>query len=309
MSDSGAKERSGFSNFIYNPAAGTWFTRTPSSWLKITLFYIIYYCGLTAFFAGMLAVFIYAFTDDTAPVLTGGYSVLPQNPGMGFRPMPNIEKTMITYNMQDDDTIAGYKSNFHYFLQPNKTDGVTPSDVNYLTGQDTSKHGKFRDCTPEEMGDPAKSSDKPCSYRVDEMVQVQKECILKGDYGYTEGQPCVIIKINKVFQFIPELKKDSEDFLQIECKGEHPADVDNIGAVEYYPKAGFDMKFFPYLNQDNYLSPLVFVKFRNPTLGVLIQVVCQPTNVKNIEQKKQSRGDGRVHFELMIDNFIPPKKN
>ena len=66
-------------------------------------------------------VFIIFPPPPPSSVLTGGYSVLPQNPGMGFRPMPNIEKTMITYNMQDDDTIAGYKSNFHYFLQPNKT--------------------------------------------------------------------------------------------------------------------------------------------------------------------------------------------
>jgi len=122
MSDSGTKERSGLANFIYNPAAGTWFTRTPSSWLKIGLFYVVYYSGLAAFFAGMLAIFIFALTDNTAPVLTGGYSVLPQNPGMGYRPMPDIEKTLIKYNMQDDKTIKDYKDNIYYFLQPNKTD-------------------------------------------------------------------------------------------------------------------------------------------------------------------------------------------
>merc|ERR1712083_693682 len=137
-----------------------------------------------------------------------------------------------------------------------------------------------------------------------------EECILKGDYGYTEGKPCVIIKLNKIFQFIPKLKGTNKDYLQIKCEGEHPADRDNLGPVEYYPKDGFDLKYFPYLNQDNYLSPLVFAKFTNPTLGVLIQVECKPVNADNIEQEKQYRGDGRVHFELMIDNFKPkPKKN
>ena len=67
MSDSGAKERSGFLNFVYNPATGTWFTRTPSSWLKIGIFYLVYYSALAAFFAGMLSIFIFAFTDNTAP--------------------------------------------------------------------------------------------------------------------------------------------------------------------------------------------------------------------------------------------------
>jgi len=300
-------------NFIYNPVAGTWFTRTPSSWLKIGLFYLIYYSGLAAFFAGMLAIFVFAFTDKVAPVLTGDYSVLPQNPGMGFRPMPDIEKTMIKFNMQDEKTVSPYKDSIHYFLQPNKTDGVTPSDVNYLRGQDTSLTGKYRNCTPEEMKQPSRTRDKPCPFDVTEMVNVQKECIEKGDYGFAEGKPCVIIKMNKIFQFIPELIKSKDgvmrDYLQIQCTGEHPADKDNLGPVEYYPKDGFDMKYFPYLNQENYLSPLVFVKFTKPSNGVLIQVVCQPVNADNIEQEKQLRGDGRVHFELMIDNFKPKKKN
>lgn len=299
MSDSDGKERSGFMNFLYNPAEGTWFTRTPSSWLKIGLFYLVYYSGLAAFFAGMLAIFICAFTDKTAPVLTGDYSVLPQNPGMGFRPMPDVEKTLIKYNQQDEDSIRPYKDNIYYFLKPNKT------DVNYMVGQDT---GKYSECTDEDLKKAAKSSDKPCKFQVDKMEDVKKECIFSEDYGFTKGQPCVVIKINKVFQFIPELKKDSKDYLQIACEGEHPADKDNLGPVEYYPKDGFDMKFFPYLNQPNYLSPLVFAKFTNPTPGVLIQVVCKPVNAGNIDQNRFMRGDGRVHFEIMIDNFKPKAK-
>jgi len=122
MSDSETKERSGFLNFVYNPATGTWFTRTPLSWLKIGLFYLVYYSGLAAFFAGMLAIFIFAFTDDTAPVLTGAYSVLPPNPGMGFRPMPDIEKTLIKYNKGKEKEYRPYVNNIKYFLRPNKTE-------------------------------------------------------------------------------------------------------------------------------------------------------------------------------------------
>lgn len=304
MSDSGSKERSGFLNFVYNPETGAWFTRTPTSWLKIGLFYLIYYSGLAAFFAGMLAIFIFAFTDKTAPVLTGAYSVLPPNPGMGFRPMPDIEKTLIKYNMLDDASVLPYKDSFKYFLEPNKTDGVTPSDYNYLRGQNSNKYRLCED----NVTSKAKSSDKPCKFKVDDMEDVQKECLRQGDYGYSAGTPCVIIKMNKVFEFIPELDpKAGKDYLQIECRGEYPADVDNIGEVQYYPKDGFDMKYFPYLNQKNYLSPLVFVKFKKPALGVLIQVVCQPTNAKNIAQDKHMRGDGRVHFELLIDEIRKAK--
>merc|ERR1719204_1687103 len=143
----------------------------------------------------MLSIFIFAFTDHTAPVLTGAHSVLPPNPGMGFRPMTDIEKTLIKYNMMDDKTIGPFKDNIKYFLQPNKTDGVTPSEYNYLRGQDS---GKFRDCTPEQM-----KGAKP--KQVAEMASVQKHCLERGDYGFSEGKPCVIIKMNKVFEFKPEL--------------------------------------------------------------------------------------------------------
>lgn len=148
----------------------------------------------------------------------------------------------------------------------------------------------------------AKSGDKPCHFKVDEFDDIQQNCLMKGDYGFTEGKPCIVVKMNKVFEFIPKLKKGSDvDYLKIKCDGEHAADKDNIGPIEYYPKQGYDLKYFPYLNQENYLSPLVFVKFLKPTTGVLIQVVCKPVNVENIEQDKHMRGDGRVHFELLID--------
>jgi len=153
------------------------------------------------------------------------------------------------------------------------------------------------------MTQKAKSGDRPCTFKVDEMEDIQEKCIKKGDYGYSKGTPCVIIKMNKVFEFVPTLdkKRSDKDYLQIKCDGEHPADKDNIGELEYLPKDGFDLKYFPYLNQKHYLSPLVFIRFKNPTPGVLIQVVCKPVNAGNIVQEKQQRGDGRVHFELLID--------
>ena len=47
--------------------------------------------------------------------------MLPANPGMGFRPMPDIEKTLIKYNRQDDKEILPFRDNIKYFLTPNKT--------------------------------------------------------------------------------------------------------------------------------------------------------------------------------------------
>ena len=48
------------------------------------------------------------------------------------------------------------------------------------------------------------------------------------------------------------------------CEGENPADIEHIGEIEWYPSPGVPKYFFPYTNQDGYLSPIVFAHFKNP---------------------------------------------
>jgi sodium/potassium-transporting ATPase subunit beta len=50
----------------------------------------------------------------------------------------------------------------------------------------------------------------------------------------------------------------------VSCEGENPADIENIGPVEYFPKWGFPGYFYPYENSEGYLSPLVAVHFASP---------------------------------------------
>lgn len=50
----------------------------------------------------------------------------------------------------------------------------------------------------------------------------------------------------------------------VSCEGENPADVENIGSIQYVPRRGFPSYFFPYMNQDSYLPPLVAVFFESP---------------------------------------------
>lgn len=50
----------------------------------------------------------------------------------------------------------------------------------------------------------------------------------------------------------------------VSCEGENPADVENIGPIEYYPRQGFPGYYFPYENSEGYLSPLVAVHFTKP---------------------------------------------
>lgn len=62
-------------------------------------------------------------------------------------------------------------------------------------------------------------------------------------------------------------RPDALDKLQkiwISCEGENPADIENMGAIQYHPTAGFPGYYFPYKNSPGYLSPLVAVYFEKP---------------------------------------------
>lgn len=54
------------------------------------------------------------------------------------------------------------------------------------------------------------------------------------------------------------------DTIWVSCEGESPADIENIGPIDYYPERGFQGYFYPFLNSEGYLSPLVAVHFKRP---------------------------------------------
>ena len=57
---------------------------------------------------------------------------------------------------------------------------------------------------------------------------------------------------------------ESGNMVWISCEGENPADRENLGKIEYYPKPGIPKYYFPYKNQPGYLSPIVFAHVTNP---------------------------------------------
>jgi len=54
------------------------------------------------------------------------------------------------------------------------------------------------------------------------------------------------------------------DTVWVSCAGENPADVENMGAIQYIPRRGFPGYYFPFKNTPGYLSPLVAVFFEKP---------------------------------------------
>nr|XP_034832237.1 sodium/potassium-transporting ATPase subunit beta-2-like [Maniola hyperantus] len=139
---------------------------------------------------------------------------------------------------------------------------------------------------------------------------------------YHRAQPCVFLKLDKLVNWIPNPYNTTEDVptdmpdglkqhidnvsgskdanrVWVSCEGENPADVEFIGPIKYLPTRGFPTYFFPYKNQEGYLSPLVAVQFERPRKGIVINIKCTAWARNILHDGTERRGS--VHFELMID--------
>ncbi|XP_046676077.1 sodium/potassium-transporting ATPase subunit beta-2-like isoform X2 [Homalodisca vitripennis] len=293
----------GFKIFLWNSETKQFLGRTAGSWAKILLFYCCFYACLIGFFSAMLAIF-YQTLDMKVPKWQLDSSLIGSNPGLGFRPMPpesHVESTLVWFKKTDSQNLNIWINKIDEFLQPYRNVSVGGNVVTC----------NYNNPPPE---------GKVCSVDINEWEPCTKE---KG-YSYNRGTPCIFLKLNKIFNWMPQyytgvgelpekMPQDLKNHIQAEhlndqaslntvwvsCEGENPADVENIGSIQYFPKRGFPGYFFPYKNQEGYLSPVIAIWFEAPTTGVLVNIECKAW-AKNIMHDRMERR-GSVHFELMVD--------
>ncbi|PSN37796.1 Sodium/potassium-transporting ATPase subunit beta-2 [Blattella germanica] len=191
--------------------------------------------------------------------------------GLGFRPMPpeiNVESTLIWYRANEEGNYKYWTEELDKFLEVYKNPGIAPGD-----GKNTMQCDYSTYPTP----------DKVCYVDPKEWGT----CSSENHYSYQKAAPCIFLKLNKL------------NTVWVSCEGENPADVENIGPIQYIPRRGFPGYFFPFTNTEGYLSPLVAVWFERPATGVLINIECKAW-AHNIHHDRAERR-GSVHFELMVD--------
>jgi len=289
--------------FLFNKDTGAIMGRTPMSWLLITVFYIIYYSFLAAFWALCLFVFFKIGIDDKRPCWEMEASLIGKSPAMGVRPGQSwelIDSSMITFNanqMEMVNDVPGWKEwadRTRTFLEPY-------ADVNQ-TG--------LSNCAAE------RKEGEVCKFPISKLGDCGK-----GNFGYDEGRPCIYLKLNKIYNLVHDYYNESAKLpnevpprvnkmmknlngpnlnqVWVHCHGENPADVEGIGNVKYYPEeAGFEGKYFPYLNEEGYISPLIAVQFMDVPAGQLLHIECR-AYAKNIKYDRRDKL-GRAHFELMV---------
>ncbi|KAJ8357878.1 hypothetical protein SKAU_G00206720 [Synaphobranchus kaupii] len=171
------ENQSSWKDFLYNPRTGEFIGRTASSWALIFLFYVVFYGFLAGMFTLTMWVMLQTLDDNTPK-----YRDRVSNPGLVIRP-----KSMdITFNRSDPLKYRQYVEHLESFLQP------------------------FND-TEQENNDLCMYGE----YTVQDEAEVKKVCQFKRSFlgecagltdpsfGYAEGKPCVLVKMNRIIGLKP----------------------------------------------------------------------------------------------------------
>ncbi|XP_062289183.1 sodium/potassium-transporting ATPase subunit beta-2b isoform X2 [Scomber scombrus] len=270
--------------YIWNPRTREFMGRTASSWGLIFLFYLLFYI----FLAGMFTLTMYVMLqtlDDHKPTWQDRLTT----PGMVIRPKAD-ESFEIVYNIQKTESWDMYAQALDNFLSP------------YNNSIQTQKNDE---CTPDryfvqdDSGDVKNNPKRSCQFN----RTILEDCSGVGDryYGYQDGQPCIIIKLNRVIGMLPG-KDGQAPYVTCGAKKE---DSDKIGEMLYFPPNGtFNLMYYPYYGkkaQVNYSQPLVAVKFLNITVNQDVNIECK-INANNIPTGvERDKFAGRVSFRLRIN--------
>jgi len=287
------------------------------SWFKITGFYLVFFTCLGLFSVAMFGIFHKLSISEDRPRWTLADSLIGTNPGVGFRPMPDQDKT-------PESTLIWIHS------EHDKESSYWTDQLNtFFTNGYTNKTGKT--CT---YGGEKADKEKACDVDV---VNIDG-CNNETGYGYTgkRATPCVLLKLNRIFDWEPNSYTDASDLpenmpqvlqdkikslatskakelqsIWITCQGENVADREHLkeGGFEYYTPGvkGINKDFgmipnyyFPFSKQEYYQSPFIFVRFPKLMRNVLIQVECRAW-AQNLDYDRQFRLGSGTHFELMLD--------
>jgi len=209
---------------IWNPETGQVLTRTPLSWLKIFVFYCIYYGCLAAFWAAMLNIFFITIPTEH-PKWMLKESIIGINPGLGVKPANQDQR------IDSGMFILAYEGKALTSTEPTKTKkremGEGDKNIDYAyrlqkfleKGNYNNKTELSEECEsgvywhqqPKALKNPG--SAKPCVFDLallDECKPDEKDAESKKHFGYVKGtnddypNPCMILKFNRIFDWEPE---------------------------------------------------------------------------------------------------------
>jgi len=316
-----------FKYLLYNPETGEILTRTPLSWAKIIIFYIIYYSCLAGFWAACLFIFFVTIPPrDHGPKWQQDWGPIGVNPGVGLRPGPTdarIDSQMFFLKRADKN--MSHSEEGEGDLNIDYAERMKKNIENYYMKK--YKDGKYEDhselkaCSKNEKRMPGDINN--CKFDFSTLGECKDYPHGFVNNGKENIEPCVFLKLNKIFGWEPEplnytealaeedmttelknIIKDEEDKNQIwfDCRGRFPADSEAL-KMTFFPKSqGIPLKYFPFQG-GYYEPPLVAVKIHlnEANVGQLIHVECRAwyEGVKHETRDKS----GMVMFEVILNEI------
>ncbi|XP_026229559.1 sodium/potassium-transporting ATPase subunit beta-3a [Anabas testudineus] len=263
---------SSWKDSIYNPRTGELMGRTASSWALILLFYLVFYCFLAGMFA--LTTWVMLLTlDDYVP----RYRDRVPSPGLVI--LPNVPT--ITFNKSDPLKYTQYVQDLESFLQ-------RYNDMEQEKNEDCPQGVHFLQDDTEDM------TKKVCSFKRNSLSFCSG--LSDTNYGYSEGKPCVLLKMNRIIG----LKPHGEPYINCTAKTDTPI------VIPHYPTGGrIDKMYFPYYGKkahENYVQPLVAVKLaltkEDYNKELVVECRVEGTNLRNNDERDKYLG--RVTFRVKV---------
>uniref|UniRef100_A0A673V3Z8 Sodium/potassium-transporting ATPase subunit beta n=1 Tax=Suricata suricatta TaxID=37032 RepID=A0A673V3Z8_SURSU len=309
--------------FVWNPRTHQFMGRTGTSWAFILLFYLVFYGFLTAMFTLTMWVMLQTVSDHTPK-----YQDRLATPGLMIR--PKTENLDVIVNVSDAESWDQHVQKLNKFLEPY-------NDSIQAQKNDVCRPGRYYEQPDNGVLNYPK---RACQFNRTQLG----DCSGIGDpthYGYSTGQPCVFIKMNRVINFYaganqsmnvtcvgkdvgacldpssltppkprPLLLSLTLHFLRSPITGSsalppRDEDAENLGNFVMFPANGsIDLMYFPYYGKKfhvNYTQPLVAVKFLNVTPNVEVNVECRINAANIATDDERDKFAGRVAFKLRIN--------
>uniref|UniRef100_A0A8C5CLP4 Sodium/potassium-transporting ATPase subunit beta n=1 Tax=Gadus morhua TaxID=8049 RepID=A0A8C5CLP4_GADMO len=291
----------GWKTFVWNSEKREFLGRTGSSWFKILLFYLIFYGCLAGIFIGTIQALLLTLSSYTPT-----YQDRVAPPGLSHT--PRSEKSEIAFNMNDKTTYEKYTKSMTSFLE--KYDKDVQLDA-----------GKFEDCPgrhPRHVYRKDLETDKTMRRACRFSRSLLGVCSGDADptFGFKEGKPCLIVKLNRIVNYIPRVSLPSPTYpggppparqrpnlIPLHCTNKREGEEGLVGDIKYYGfDGGFPLQYYPYygkLVHPQYLQPLVAIHFTNLTMKTDVRIECRVYG-DNIDTSEKDRYQGRFDVKITI---------